>query len=78
MKIEITCPQCGKENEIIIRCNNVICLACGYEETKDLHFARLLADAILAQARDGLDRSGYLVEMALAYENASFLLDIEP
>ena len=68
------CTQCG-ESEVIIRCDNVICLKCGYEETKDTHFARKMGGAILATDADGFDRTAYLVSSAKAYFDPNFLLD---
>ncbi len=77
MRYDLECPQCGEAGQIIIRSNNIICLQCGYEETKEYHFARLLSDIAINQAQDGLDRSEYLLWAANAYNNASFLLDVE-
>ncbi len=62
----IQCQQC--DSKCIVKDHAIICTECGYEVTPELHFAELMADAILCQKRDGVDRSKHLATLATCYE----------
>ena len=72
--METKCQKCGKAN-ILFRCGNAICESCGYEITVDRHFANLMAESIVTENKDGLDRSDYRLRLAVAFLSATKLQD---